>query len=122
MPKTLRALRGATTVDDDTRADITARVGELLDELVERNGIEPDDWVSVLFSATQDLHAMFPAEAARDWGLVGVPLMGASELDVAGATPRCIRVLVHLHTDRPRDELRHVYLHGAASLPHTLPQ
>ena len=112
----VRALRGATTLDVDTRDHMHERVKALLHELFERNGIHPDDIVSILFTATQDIHGSFPAEAARAFGLVDVPLMCAAELEVDGGLPRCVRVMLHLYTDRSRDQLRHVYLEGARGL------
>lgn len=121
MELAVRALRGATTVEEDTREQVTERVVELMTQLVERNGVDHDDIISILFTATDDLHAMFPAEAARKAGFGDVPLICARELDVVGATPRCIRVLVHLQTTRRRDELHHVYLHGARGLRDDLP-
>jgi chorismate mutase len=122
VPPAVRALRGATTVDDDTRDQITERVVELLVAMFERNGVDHDDLISVLFTATDDIHAMFPAEAARTIGFGDVPLLCARELDIAGATGRCIRVLAHLTTERRRDELHHVYLHGARTLRDDLPE
>lgn len=117
----LRALRGATTVDEDTREAIHAAVIELLEEMCARNEVRHDDVVSVLFTATDDLHAAFPAAGAREVGFGDVPLLCARELDIAGATPRCIRVLMHLESDRQRSELRHVYLRGAVGLRDDLP-
>ena len=121
MPTAIRALRGATTVDDDTREQIFQRVVALLTELFERNGLAHDDVISVLFTATDDLHSAFPATAAREFGLGDVPLICARELDIEGATPRCIRVMMHLTTDRSPSELRHVYLEGAKGLNDDLP-
>ncbi|MEJ7845099.1 MAG: chorismate mutase [Acidimicrobiales bacterium] len=118
----LAALRGATTVDDDTRDAIKDRVVELLCHLVEHNHVDHDDVVSILFTATDDLHAMFPAEAARGIGYGDVPLICARELDIAGATARCVRVLLHIETTRPRTDLHHVYLHGARGLRDDLPE
>jgi chorismate mutase len=117
----LRALRGATTVDEDTPEQITERCVALLAELFDRNDIDHDDVVSVLFTATDDIHSMFPATAARKSGLGDVPLICARELDIVGATPRCIRVLLHLTTERSRSELHHVYLEGAVGLRDDLP-
>jgi chorismate mutase len=122
MDPAVRALRGATTVDEDTREQITDRVVELLEAMMERNGVEHDDLISVWFTATPDIHAMFPAEAARKIGWGDVPLLCAQELDIAGATPRVIRVLAHLLSDRRRSALHHVYLHGARSLRDDLPE
>lgn len=117
----VRALRGATTVDVDSEAEIFERVIELLGELFARNGLDKEDVISIVFTATDDLHAAFPAAAARRFGLGDVPLLCARELDVVGGTPRCIRVLMHVTTDRPRSELRHVYLAGARHLRDDLP-
>lgn len=117
----LRALRGAITVDVDTTEAIDEAVVELLTELFARNDVAVEDLVSVLFTATDDLHAKFPAASARIFGLGAVPLICARELDIVGATPRCIRVMIHLETDRSRDALRHVYLRGAAGLRDDLP-
>lgn len=114
--RVVRALRGATTVDVDTPDAIDDAVIELLGALFERNGLANDDLISVLFTATDDLHAKFPATSARIFGLGDVPLICARELDITGATPRCVRVLVHLYTSRRRDEMHHVYLRGAVGL------
>lgn len=118
----VRALRGATTVDQDDAAQIEARVVELLGAMFARNDVDKDDLISVIFTATDDLHAAFPASAARAFGLGDVPLLCARELDIDGGTPRCIRVLMHLSTDAPRGALRHVYLEGARGLRDDLPE
>ncbi len=102
MPSTVRALRGATTVEEDTVAQVTERVQALVTAMLDRNGVDKEDLISILFTATDDIRCMFPATAARGSGLGDVPLICARELDVVGGTPRCIRVLMHLHTDRPR--------------------
>jgi len=117
----MRALRGATTVDVDEKDHLFERVITLFEALFDRNDIDHDDIVSVIITATDDVHSAFPAEAARKFGLGDVPLLCARELDVVGATPRCIRVLVHLYTERSRAELHHVYLEGARSLRDDLP-
>lgn len=116
-----RALRGATTVDEDTPEQIAARIQELLGEIMARNDLVEDDIVSIIFTTTPDVTSAFPATGARDIGFGAVPLLCASEIAVAGGTPRCLRVLLHIHTTRPRDELRHVYLHGARGLRDDLP-
>jgi len=77
--------------------------------------------VSIIFTTTPDVTSAFPATGARDIGFGAVPLLCASEIAVAGGTPRCLRVLLHIHTTRSRDELRHVYLHGAQGLRDDLP-
>jgi chorismate mutase len=121
MAPLVRAVRGATTVDADTEEQITERVQALVREMLARNGIEKDDLISVIFTATEDLTAIFPATAARGVGLGDVPLLCARELSVREGTPRCIRVLMHVATERPRSELRHVYLEGAKGLRDDLP-
>ncbi len=121
MPPALRALRGATTVDEDSKEQVFERTIALLTEMLARNEVDHDDLVSVIFTATDDIHSVFPAAAARAFGLGDIPLLCARELDVDGATPRCIRVLAHLTTERRRDELHHVYLEGAVGLRDDLP-
>jgi len=121
MSTNLRALRGATTVDADTPEQVTESMHELLGAMIERNGLDKDDIVSIIFTATGDLVSMFPAAAARSMGLGDVPLLCARELDVVGSTPRCLRVLMHVTTDRARAEMSHVYLRGARHLRDDLP-
>lgn len=121
MPPTLRALRGATTFDVDEAEHVAGRVLELLDEMLSGNGIDHDDIVSILFTATDDLTSIFPATAARRRGLGDVPLICARELAIDGAMPRCVRVMMHVQTALDRSRLRHVYLHDAASLRDDLP-
>ncbi len=117
----VRALRGATTVDDDTAEQVHARVVALLTEMVERNRVDHDDVVSIMFTATNDIHSVFPAAPARTMGFGDVPLLCAQELDVHGGARRCIRVLMHLETPLERAELRHVYQEGAEGLRDDLP-
>jgi chorismate mutase len=112
----VRAIRGATQLDLDDRAHLLERVGELLAAIVERNDLVADDVISILLTATPDLTSEFPALAARGVGLRGVPLICAREIDVVGALPRTVRVMAHVDTDRGRDEIEHVYLHGATAL------
>lgn len=121
MPPALRALRGATTVDADTEEHVHERVIQLLEMMCERNDVDHDDIVSIVFTATDDIHSAFPATGARKLGLGDVPLICARELDIEGATPRCIRVLMHLTTERSRADLRHIYLEGAVGLRDDLP-
>jgi chorismate mutase len=121
MAAAVRALRGATTVDEDTPDQITERVQTLVREMLDRNDVDKEDLISVIFTATSDLTSIFPATAARGIGLGDVPLLCATELAVREGTPRCIRVLMHLWTERPRAELRHVYLEGARGLRDDLP-
>jgi chorismate mutase len=118
MPAVVRALRGATTIDEDTPQHITERVGALLGEMLDRNAARTEDLISIVFNATDDVRSLFPATGARRVmpQLADVPLMNCRELDVDGALPRCIRVLAHLYTERAREELRHVFLEGAIVL------
>lgn len=117
MAVVLRAVRGATTLDADTEDQVREHVGALVTAILERNGLRPEDLVSAVFSATGDVRSAYPATAARAVaGFADVPLLGCREMDVAGAMPRCIRVLVHCYTARAADEIQHVYLEGAASL------
>jgi chorismate mutase len=112
----VRAARGAITVERDQRDAVLDATERLLRDLLQRNGIGADDVVSILFTATPDLRSAFPAEAARRMGMADVPLMCAREIDVEGAMPSVIRVLLHFHTTRPRSDVAHVYLDGARSL------
>ena len=121
MSSAVRAVRGATTVDVDSPEQIHQRVGALVNEMLARNDVDKDDLISLVFTATDDVTSMFPAAAARAIGLGDVPLLCARELAVEGGTPRCIRVLMHLNTERSRSELRHVYLAGAEGLRDDLP-
>lgn len=121
MPAAVRALRGATTCDHDDPEEIAARTVALLEQMFERNGVDHDDLISIVFTTTEDLTAAFPATGARTIGLGDVPLLCAREIPVPGSMARCIRVLAHLTTDRARDELHHVYLEGAVSLRDDLP-
>lgn len=114
--RSLRALRGATTTDDDAGPAIVDATVELLREMLARNDVEHDDIVSVVFTATPDLTAEFPAAAARHVGISDVPLLCATEIAVAGAVGRCIRVLMHVYTSLEPAALRHVYLHAARQL------
>jgi len=117
----LYALRGATSVDADTSAAIAARTAELLAAILERNSVIVKDIVSVIFSATPDLRADFPAVAARSIGLSHTPLLCCLEIPVKDAIARCIRVLMHVYLPRETD-VHHVYLHEARQLRLDLPE
>ncbi|AZT90383.1 chorismate mutase [Caldicellulosiruptor changbaiensis] len=109
------AIRGATTVDTDSKEDIIQSTQELLNEIIEKNQIKKDDIVFILFTMTKDLKSTFPAYAARLMGFTDVPLICAQELDIEGALEKCIRVLVLIQKDsvfKPK----HVYLKRARSL------
>jgi len=122
MGERLLALRGATTCAVDSRAEIDAKTQVLVQAMLDRNDIGHEDIVSIIFTATDDLTAQFPATAARALGLGDVPLICARELGIEGGMPMAIRVLMHLYTTRSRDELHHVYLEGAKSLRDDLPE
>ena len=121
MTPSVRAVRGATTVDEDTAPAITERVVALLRQILERNGLDEDDIISILFTATDDIVSTFPATAARSMGLGAVPLICARELAIVGSVPRCIRVMLHVTTERSRHDIHHVYLEGAHGLRDDLP-
>ena len=116
VPMPVRALRGATTLDADSADHIRDRVKALMAALFERNGLDNEQVISVVVTGTSDITSFHPVTAAREFGLDDVPLLGAQELDIAGTLPRCVRVLVHIETEQPRSELRHVFLEGATVL------
>lgn len=111
-----RAVRGATQLDVDERDHLLARVTEMVLDVMGANGLDVDDFISVIFTATSDLVSEFPAYAARRLGFGDVPLLCARELEIAGSMPRVVRMLAHIETDLPRADITHVYLHGAAAL------
>jgi chorismate mutase len=118
------ALRGATTLEADTREQVLERTTELLAAMLERNQLHSADLISMIFTATDDIHSEFPAAAVRAAGISDVPMLCARELAIAGASniPLCIRVLVHAQTSQPRTALRHPYLHNARQLRSDLPE
>lgn len=118
----LRGVRGAVLLLADDVQEMTEAVVELLDAMMERNGLSSDDLVSIIFTATPDVHSAFPAAAARTLDLADVPLMCAQELDVVGAPPRVIRILAHVESDVPRADIVHVYLRGAEVLRQDIAQ
>ncbi|MGD0052554.1 MAG: chorismate mutase [Vulcanimicrobiaceae bacterium] len=112
----LRGIRGAITVLRDEPALILDATERLLREIVERNGFVPEAVGSALFTVTPDLVSEFPAAAARRMGWTLVPLLNFTEIGVPGRLQRCIRVMVHVNTERRQDEIEHVYLEGAVVL------
>jgi chorismate mutase len=112
----VRAVRGAVQISGNDRDEILAGTTELVTEVMSRNELSTDDVISVLFTATPDLTTEFPALAARKLGFQEVPLLCASEIDVPGAMPRVVRLMMHIETSKPRSALQHVYLRGAAAL------
>jgi chorismate mutase len=112
----IRAIRGAIQVDANERDAIIEGATEMVRAVLERNQLTASDLISIVFTATQDLDAEFPAMAARQLGLTDVPLLCATEMDVPGALPRVLRLLAHADTDLSRAAVRHVYLRGATTL------
>ena len=112
----VRAVRGATQLEEDAREHMLDRVAEMVLDVMHSNGLSVDDFISVVFTATSDLHSEFPAYAARQLGFGEVPLFCARELEIDGSMPRVVRMLAHVETDIPRGEVTHCYLHGAAAL------
>ena len=118
----MRAIRGATCLSADNAAEMSEAVLELLTEMFSRNDVDLEDLVSILFTATPDLTSAFPAAAARSLNLADVPLICAQEIDVVGAMPRVIRVLVHVESVLARADVKHVYLRGAEALRQDIAQ
>lgn len=114
--KSIRAFRGAIQLNVDASEEMRKCVAQLLKEIFESNSIENEDLISMLFTATPDLTCEFPAVGARVFGITDVPLICASEIDVKGALPRTVRVLLHAETSLTRAEITHVYLNGAEIL------
>jgi len=113
----VRGVRGATTVENDSPEEIHEATRELLQEILKLNGIDSfEEIVSIIFTTTPDLTSTFPAEAARGIGMSQVPLLCASEIAVEGKMPRCIRVMLHWNTEKPQVEIVHVYLREAKKL------
>jgi chorismate mutase len=111
-----RGVRGATTVENDTRDEILTATRQLLALMIRTNNIEADDVASAIFSTTPDLNAEFPALAARQLGWTDVPLLCTHELGVPGALPKCIRILVHWNTQKSQKEIQHIYIKEAVRL------
>ncbi|KXK15863.1 MAG: chorismate mutase [Chloroflexi bacterium OLB15] len=111
-----RGVRGATTVESNTAEAILAATLELLEAMVEANGIDEEDVVSVFFTASPDLNAAYPAKAARDMGWRRTALLGCQEMDVPNGIKQCIRVLIHWSTPKALDEIVHVYMREALIL------
>jgi chorismate mutase len=118
----VRGLRGATSVAVDTGEEVISATAELIEEMMSRNGLEKDDLITIIFTATPDIRSEFPAAAARKIGISHIPLLCAAELGITGAIPRVIRILMHIYTDLDYSALKHVYLREAKPLRTDLPQ
>lgn len=113
----VRGIRGAISVEADDPAQIRSAARELMEEILRRNAITNfDDVISAVFTTTEDLVSAFPAEAARLMGMSQVPLLCAREIPVPNSLPRCIRILLHINTDRTPKDIEHVYLRDAQKL------
>ena len=112
----VRAIRGAITVPENTKEAILGGTKELLLEILKRNDIKTDDLISIIFTMTNDLNAVFPAVAAREIGLTDVPLMCTNEIAVPGSLNNCVRILLHFNTEKTNNDLVHIYLKGASVL------
>ncbi len=112
----VRAIRGATQLEQDERQHLLERTTELVRTVLRENSLSTDDLISIVFTATDDVRSEFPAYAARVLGLDDVPLMCARELEIEGSLPRVVRLMMHVETDLTRADVTHVYLHGAALL------
>lgn len=111
-----RGIRGAITVESNTKEDIIQATKELLQKMIEANGVRGEDVSCVIFTTTRDLNAEFPAVAARELGWSGVALLCGHEMDVPGSLPRCLRILILWNTEKSAGEISHIYLKGAKGL------
>ena len=112
----VRAVRGATQLESDEREHMLDRVAEMVRDVLDANALAVDDFISIIFTATSDLHSEFPAYAARRLGFGDVPLICARELEIEGSMPRVVRMMAHIESELSRQDVTHVYLHGAAAL------
>lgn len=118
----VRAIRGAIQVDENSAQAISSATKELLLAILEANSVQRQEIVSVILTATPDLNATFPAAAAREIGFESVPLLCAVEIDVLGALPRVIRAMVTVETSLQMSEISHIYLGGAKALRRDIAQ
>ncbi len=112
----VRGVRGATTVDSNTKQEIVSKTREMLESIMEKNHIPVEEIASAIFSVTDDIDAEFPAVAAREMGWIYTPLFCTREIPVAGSLKSCVRVILHVNTDLKQQDMMHVYLHGAKKL------
>ena len=112
----IRGVRGATTVEHNSKRAIIEATQELLAAMIDANGIAEDDVASILFTATPGLDAAYPAAAARELGWTRTALMGFQEAHVIDGLQQCVRVLIHWNTDKPMDEIQHIFLRDAVQL------
>ena len=118
----VRAIRGAIQLESDEREHLLKSTAELVTKVLHENSLDAADLIPIWFTATPDVVSEFPALAARELGLGDVPLMCSVEMDVAGAMPRVIRLMMHVETKKQRSEISHIYLRGAQALRTDLAQ
>jgi chorismate mutase len=118
----VRAIRGAIQLDTDERSHLLKSTAELVTKVLHENNLSQANLISIFFTATTDVTSEFPALAARELGLGDVPLMCSVEMDVQGAMPRVIRLMMHAETNLSQSEIQHIYLRGAAKLRTDLAQ
>jgi len=111
-----RGIRGATTVDDNTREDTLAAAKELLQEMIQANGVQEEEVACIFFTTTPDINGAFPAAAARELGLSQVPMLCGHEMNVPGSLPMCLRILILFNTEKHPEEIAHIYIKGARDL------
>lgn len=111
-----RGIRGATTVDDNTREDTLAATKELLQEMVQANGVQEEEIACIFFTTTPDVNRAFPAAAARELGLSQAPMLCGHEMNVPGSLPMCLRILILFNTEKGTEEIVHIYIKGAREL------
>ncbi len=112
----VRAVRGATTVLNNSKDEILYETRILIKTIMEKNNIKMDDLISIFFTVTKDLNTAFPAFAAREFGLTNVSLLCTNEIDVPNSLEKCVRTLVHFNTARSNSEIKHVYLNDSKQL------
>lgn len=112
----VRAIRGAITVERNSTEEIVKETKALLEEIEKENALNQEDIISIIFSSTRDLDAAFPAVAARQLGWTDISLMCTNEIDVPESLKMCVRVMMHINTDKSNKEIKHVYLKGAKVL------
>jgi chorismate mutase len=114
-----RGIRGATTVDTNTREDTLAAAKELLQEMIQANGVQEEEIACIFFTTTPDVDSAFPAAAAREMGLSQVPMLCGHEMNVPGSLPMCLRILILFNTEKVAEKIVHVYIKGARELRST---
>lgn len=112
----VRAIRGATTVENNVSDEIINETKLLLEKIVKENKIDIEDIISIIFTTTEDLDTAFPAVAARQLGWTSIALMCTNEINVKGSLKKCIRVMMHVNSDMANSDLKHIYLKGATIL------